>query len=374
MEHTQPSATEDTDTDLDRSPGEGPPVADAFPGAAADPGGPGAGAVVTGPAVAAAAGPRQLTALIVDWGGVLTDPLDTAMTTWATADGVDFAHFVDVMKSWVGSSGSGPVASGGAGGAPAGATADAVAAGGGPTDGQAGAAADGQAGAAADGQAGGAADGQPGGAADGQPGRELAGTGAGGGSGAGGSAAEDRAADPRVIAELEDAARLGLVPTSPVHALERGEISIEEFEQRLAAALGERGSVVDADGLLGRLLGGLAELRDDMLGLVRRARQSGLHTALLSNSWGDSNYPEEEWEGAFDVVVISGRVGMRKPEAEIFLHTANLLGVPPEQCVMVDDLAGNIQGAVAAGMVGVLHKSYEETAEELEILFDRTLR
>ena len=53
---------------------------------------------------------------------------------------------------------------------------------------------------------------------------------------------------------------------------------------------------------------------------------------------------------------------------------ADLLGVDPAECVMVDDLAGNIRGAVAAGMVGVLHKSYEETAEELEILFDRKLR
>jgi HAD superfamily hydrolase (TIGR01509 family) len=130
---------------------------------------------------------------------------------------------------------------------------------------------------------------------------------------------------------------------------------------------------VQAEGLLTRVLSGLAELRDDMLGLVRRARHSGIRTALLSNSWGD-HYPEEEWEGAFDVVVISGRVGMRKPDADIFRHTADLLGVPVDECVMVDDLAGNIRGAVAAGMVGVLHKSYEDTAEELEILFDRRLR
>jgi HAD superfamily hydrolase (TIGR01509 family) len=176
-----------------------------------------------------------------------------------------------------------------------------------------------------------------------------------------------------VLAELEDAARRGLVPASPVHALERGEIGIEDFERLLAAALGERGSVVQAEGLLTRVLSGLAELRDDMLGLVRRARHAGIRTALLSNSWGD-HYPEEEWEGAFDVVVISGRVGMRKPETEIFEHTADLLGVPVDECVMVDDLAANIRGAVAAGMVGVLHKSYEDTAEELEILFDRRLR
>jgi HAD superfamily hydrolase (TIGR01509 family) len=158
-----------------------------------------------------------------------------------------------------------------------------------------------------------------------------------------------------------------------VHALERGEISVREFECELAAALTERGSAVEAEGLLGRILGGLEELRPDMLGLVRRARRSGVRTALLSNSWGDENYPEAEWEGAFDVVVISGRVGMRKPELQIFRHTADLLGVHADECVMVDDLAGNIQGAVAAGMVGVLHKSYEQTAEELEILFDRKL-
>jgi HAD superfamily hydrolase (TIGR01509 family) len=274
---------------------------------------------------AAAAGQRRLTALVVDWGGVLTDPLDAAMTSWATSDGVDFAHFAEVMRDWVGGTGSGPVASGGSGDA-------AVAA-------------------AATGGSGDAA---------------------GGGGRAGGAGGEVPSA--AVLDELEEAARRGLVPASPVHLLERGEISIQDFERQLAAALAERGSAVDPEGLLGRVLGGLAELRDDMLGLVRRARHSGLRTALLSNSWGEDAYPEEQWEGAFDVVVISGRVGMRKPEEAIFRHTASLLGVPAEECVMVDDLAGNIRGAVATGMVGVLHTSYERTAEELEILFDRKLR
>jgi FMN phosphatase YigB (HAD superfamily) len=41
---------------------------------------------------------------------------------------------------------------------------------------------------------------------------------------------------------------------------------------------------------------------------------------------------------------------------------------------MVDDLPHNISAAVAAGMVGVLHRSYDETAGELEVLFDRPLR
>jgi HAD superfamily hydrolase (TIGR01509 family) len=313
-------------------------------------------------------GSRRLSALIVDWGGVLTDPLDSAMTTWATREGIDFSHFADVMRGWVGSSGTGPVASGGGGGDAAGAgrsgTDDANAPGGGA---RAGVSAQDLMTSSGDIGVGSGAEADAGpntGDLSGEPRDPLA---------AVGETPRDPASDPAVLADLEDAARRGLVPASPVHALERGEIGIEDFERLLADALRERGSVVQAEGLLTRVLAGLAELRDDMLGLVRRARHSGIRTALLSNSWGD-HYPEEEWEGAFDVVVISGRVGMRKPDAEIFHHTADLLGVPVDECVMVDDLVGNIHGAVAAGMVGVLHKSYEDTAEELEILFDRRLR
>ena len=38
-----------------------------------------------------------------------------------------------------------------------------------------------------------------------------------------------------MLAQLEDAARRGLVPASPVHALERGEIGIQDFERLLPA-------------------------------------------------------------------------------------------------------------------------------------------
>lgn len=160
---------------------------------------------------------------------------------------------------------------------------------------------------------------------------------------------------------------------SPIHRLERGELGTDEFEQLLASAFCDQGIAVTADGLLARMLDGLRDLSDDMVSLVRRARQLGLRTALLSNSWGE-HYPEHLWVGAFDEVVISGRIGMRKPERAIFAHTAELLQLPADQCVMVDDLAANIKGAVAAGMVGVLHRSYGDTVNELEALFAVTLR
>ena len=157
---------------------------------------------------------------------------------------------------------------------------------------------------------------------------------------------------------------------APVHALERGEMSAAEFEQLLARELGARGSQVPAAGLLGRMLAGLEEPDRRMHGLVRRVRQSGVRTALLSNSWGNE-YDRTGWDEMFDAIVISGEVGMRKPDAEIFLHAAARLGLPVTACVLVDDLAWNVEAARALGMAAVLHEGdVEATARELEVLLD----
>ena len=65
---------------------------------------------------------------------------------------------------------------------------------------------------------------------------------------------------------------------------------------------------------------------------------------------------------------------MRKPDPRIFEVTAERLGLDPSQCVMVDDLPRNIDGAVAAGMVAVRHTDYASTLAELEALFEVQLR
>lgn len=252
-------------------------------------------------------GPR-LRGLIIDWGGVLTVPLDAAMTRWAAADGVQYEHYIDVLRTWAR---FGPPS---------------------PDDPN---------------------DPDEPHDPDGAPER---------------SHPNDR----HDAAPAADPPPVGPDPTSPIAYLERGEITPGEFETELVSALATRGSVVPAAGLLDRMLGGLDQL-GDMLGLVRRVHAAGVRTALLSNSWGD-HYPEHTWEGLFDAVVISRRVGMRKPEEQIFRHTADLLGLRPEQCVMVDDMAHNVRAAVAAGMVGVLHRGFEETAGELEVLFGLALR
>lgn len=110
-----------------------------------------------------------------------------------------------------------------------------------------------------------------------------------------------------------------------------------------------------------------------LLDVLRQARAAGLRTALLSNADGVWELPDRaefDTEALFDTVVISGAVGLRKPDPRIFTLTAERLGISAGECVFVDDLAVNVRGAVAAGMIGVHHTSVEATLLELTALFE----
>jgi epoxide hydrolase-like predicted phosphatase len=160
---------------------------------------------------------------------------------------------------------------------------------------------------------------------------------------------------------------------NPIHALERGEVELPDFERELASRLRTvDGHPVEPEGLLARMFQGF-EMQTPVSDAVKHAKRAGFATALLSNSWGN-DYPRDGWEDMFDVVVISGEVGMRKPDREIFELTADKLGLPPGQCVFVDDLLPNVTAAVEVGMTGVHHISQHQTVEELEALLETPLR
>ncbi len=155
---------------------------------------------------------------------------------------------------------------------------------------------------------------------------------------------------------------------NPIHALERGDSTSEEFERLLAGQLRRvDGGPVPADGLLARMFA--ATLADaGMHDLLRAIRGAGFRTALLSNSWGGNDYPRHLFGELFDVVVISAEARMRKPERRIFLHAAALLGLEPAECVFIDDIEGNVLAAEAAGMAGVQHSDLSSTTRRLSEL------
>jgi epoxide hydrolase-like predicted phosphatase len=157
---------------------------------------------------------------------------------------------------------------------------------------------------------------------------------------------------------------------NPVHLLERGQCTNAEFEAALAARLlSVHGAPILADGLLRRMFAASMPV-PAMYGMIRALRGAGFGTALLSNSWGCEEYPRADFPGLFDAVVISGEVGMRKPEPEIFLHAAATLGLEPRECVFIDDIEANVAAAIACGMTGVHHTDAATTAAALEELLD----
>ncbi len=64
---------------------------------------------------------------------------------------------------------------------------------------------------------------------------------------------------------------------------------------------------------------------------------------------------------------------MRKPTPEMYSLGAERIGVPPEQCVFVDDLPFNLEPADELGMATVHHVTAEQTISELEGLLGISL-
>lgn len=160
-------------------------------------------------------------------------------------------------------------------------------------------------------------------------------------------------------ADLGDQAQGGMI-----REIECGNGDVRILERELATRLRRRcGTPLDGCGLLQRMFSHFC-VDFEMLAAVRALRARGYRTALLSNSWGN-HYPRELWRQVFDHALISGELGMRKPQREIYLYAAARLGVAPAEAVFVDDMADNVDGAVAAGMTGVLHESRTHTIRVL---------
>jgi putative hydrolase of the HAD superfamily len=163
-------------------------------------------------------------------------------------------------------------------------------------------------------------------------------------------------------------------PESLVARFETGRLEKEHFERELAAVLSEGlDRPVAPDDLITRMLADL-RLDEEMIEAVRAARAGGIRTALLSNSWGVEYYPHDLLAELFDEIVISGQVGLRKPDADIFEMAVERIGLPAGECLFVDDVHHNIEAAKAAGMRGVLHEQASATIPELERLLGIPLR
>lgn len=103
----------------------------------------------------------------------------------------------------------------------------------------------------------------------------------------------------------------------------------------------------------------LTELRKDynvcMLSNINEMHIEKIHRDLLRN------HRIKDFHSAyFDKVYYSCRMGMRKPDVEIYNFVANDLGVAPAEIFFIDDMAENIKACKEAGWHGVVHHAAED--------------
>jgi putative hydrolase of the HAD superfamily len=151
--------------------------------------------------------------------------------------------------------------------------------------------------------------------------------------------------------------------------VETGQLEEAEFERRFAPILCCGTEVtLEPEGLIPRFTETL-QAEPEVIATVERIHAAGFKTSIVSNSFGYGAYEGYDLETAFDDVVLSADVGVRKPSRRIYALAAARVGVDPADCVFVDDLAQNVRGAARVGMTGLHHLDPAHTVRALESLF-----
>ena len=92
-----------------------------------------------------------------------------------------------------------------------------------------------------------------------------------------------------------------------------------------------------------------------MIELVHEVRGRGLKTGILTNNVREwSAWREKIPMDAFDAVIDSCQVGIRKPEPDIYLLICKKLSLTPSSCLFLDDHPANVEAAVAVGLDALL--------------------
>lgn len=88
--------------------------------------------------------------------------------------------------------------------------------------------------------------------------------------------------------------------------------------------------------------------------ILRTIRAKGVKMAIGSSSRNTPKILEKiGLAGYFDAVADGNQIVHSKPDPEVFLLAARLLGIPPEECVVIEDAVAGIDAAKAGGMRAV---------------------
>jgi glucose-1-phosphatase len=150
-----------------------------------------------------------------------------------------------------------------------------------------------------------------------------------------------------------------------LHQAEIGRISSREFHEAFCAATGSRPDFERMKAAISEIF----TLNLSVLPLAAQLRQAGYRLGILSNTcdvhWDYCRTHYRIVAEGFSVHALSYEIGAAKPDAAIFQAAAELAGCRPEEIFFVDDIAGHVAGARAAGFDAVVYTSAAALAADL---------
>jgi putative hydrolase of the HAD superfamily len=155
----------------------------------------------------------------------------------------------------------------------------------------------------------------------------------------------------------------------PRHDYDRGLLDGPGFWRNVAAELGhpltanDLAALIEADTVL------WTQPNQPMIDWAAALQRAGIRTGILSNL-GDAMelgiLDRCSWLKDFAHHTFSHRLRLAKPDAAIYRHAIEGLGVPADQILFIDDRAENIEGARAAGLRVLQYTGHDTFLRDLE--------
>lgn len=150
-----------------------------------------------------------------------------------------------------------------------------------------------------------------------------------------------------------------------VKAYEAGKMSAEDFSGKVCGLVGleiTHAEFADA-------WSDIFWLNESVAELILELKSKG-YTLVLGSNTNDlhANHFRPLFAEAlaqFDRLILSYEVGHIKPSADFYLACADAAGATPSECVFIDDLAENVEGAKAAGLQAILYLTTDRLRADL---------
>lgn len=162
---------------------------------------------------------------------------------------------------------------------------------------------------------------------------------------------------------------------------ERSEIDAASFDTAFLTEAEARGHSVRGADVLALLAG---DIRPEMVAVLRFLISSGYKIGCITNNVKTGSgagmarsvgkaAAVEEVMALFSHVIESSKVGIRKPDPEIYKMACTALDVAPARAVFLDDLGVNLKPARALGMATIKVTGAQQAIAELAELLGHPL-